>query len=105
MYDMSVITAFAILVVTVTYVAVGPVPENQSNIIGQASNSFDSLVCVKNDYGNIVCASVSKTVDADNKIFSNCLSEYGCTLSCGELTDACADSGSSSACELQNKFC
>ncbi len=120
-YDVSVITAFVILLLTVTYVSVGPAPGNHVNTVGQtyiknyispqanaagsAYVSLDDMVCVKNDYGDVVCASVGQLAKADDKIFSNCIGEHGCTLSCTELTDVCTDSGSLSACTLQNKFC
>ncbi len=104
-YDVSVITAFVILVVTVTYVSVGPVPA-QTNVAGQAGlAALDNIICVKNYYGDIVCSSVSEGVEADNKIFSSCSGELGCTITCVELINACTDRGSFSACALQNKFC
>ncbi|MBI4162345.1 MAG: hypothetical protein HY513_01570 [Candidatus Aenigmarchaeota archaeon] len=116
-YDVSVITGFVILLLTVTYVSVEP--ENVAgqggkvitasvpdiNYAGKAYASLDDIICLKNDYGDIVCSSVGELVKADDKLFANCVSEIGCTLSCVELTNACTDDQSYSACALQNKFC
>ena len=116
-YDVSVITAFVMLLVTVTYVSVGPSPYAQagsgqllSNTVGQAgaltaNTGGTNIICVKNNYGDIICSSVGELVEADGKVFSSCVSEYGCAISCAELTTACTERGSFSACALQNKFC
>lgn len=100
-YDVSVLTALAIMVATMGFIAADGFETGQ-NSVGLAAYS-NKMVCISNTYGEIVCSTISVNANADSSLLYSCFTNKGCVLTCAELETDCGSS--STACDLKERFC